>query len=433
MREEKPSPRDELKSQSLHCEIYMPHEIAAGIHTGQSHACAGGNKTLTLKVSLEVWNFTLPDQTELHARDELLRLAGERAGLLSARSAASHGAAIGFPIIKSGRVSDGCAPRVGWTANSIGRRGIGGLDNISTARRSPTSRGETCRSRVVLFAAQRKLADADGGELQRRLLGRSGVSRLVSPAVRRRLAGDCAEHVNEKHWDDTFFQCFFNGKNDFKSRGWSRGSLAMAARRAGPLSRLLGLAVFRNRVSRRSGSRARRCQDCLPLRYFATRVATATHWTDCWITTWSAGRCGNTIGCVMDREEATGQVVIEYGGRERHRGIERPAGRLVRGCLDPGLRRRVAVANDRQRRIVAQGGFARAVYPGREGDELPIPSVRLKAFRRGQQDVEYLAMLARSRPAHRAGTWREFVRKALKVEGRKRGSGFTRRRRCRRD
>ena len=33
-----------------------------------------------------------------------------------------------------------------------------------------------------------------------------------------------ARHVNRKNWDDTFFQCFFNGKNDFKAQGWSRGS-----------------------------------------------------------------------------------------------------------------------------------------------------------------------------------------------------------------
>ena len=72
-----------------------------------------------------------------------------------------------------------------------------------------------------------------------------------------------------------------------------------------------------------------------------------------------------------------------------------------------------------------QGGFASAVYPGREGGELPIPSVRLKAFRRGQQDVEYLAILLASRPANRAGHVAEFVRKALKVEGQKQGTGFT--------
>src|SRR5262249_6527717 len=33
-----------------------------------------------------------------------------------------------------------------------------------------------------------------------------------------------AGHLNAKGWGGTLFQCFFNGKVDFKQRGWSRGS-----------------------------------------------------------------------------------------------------------------------------------------------------------------------------------------------------------------
>ena len=33
-----------------------------------------------------------------------------------------------------------------------------------------------------------------------------------------------AEHFNQRRWNQTLFQCFFNGKNNFKENGWSRGS-----------------------------------------------------------------------------------------------------------------------------------------------------------------------------------------------------------------
>src|ERR1035441_4322206 len=31
-------------------------------------------------------------------------------------------------------------------------------------------------------------------------------------------------HFNEKGWDRTLLQCFFNGKNNFKHGGWSRAT-----------------------------------------------------------------------------------------------------------------------------------------------------------------------------------------------------------------
>src|SRR6185437_13724232 len=33
-----------------------------------------------------------------------------------------------------------------------------------------------------------------------------------------------AEHFGERGWNETIFQCFLNGKNNFKAGGWSRGS-----------------------------------------------------------------------------------------------------------------------------------------------------------------------------------------------------------------
>jgi hypothetical protein len=63
------------------------------------------------------------------------------------------------------------------------------------------------------------------------------------------------------------------------------------------------------------------------------------------------------------------------------------------------------------------------LYPGRNG-KTPVPSVRLKAFRRGQQDVEYLTLLSQSIGEPR---WAiaERVREELKLFGQRGASGST--------
>src|SRR5581483_5193863 len=61
-------------------------------------------------------------------------------------------------------------------------------------------------------------------------------------------------------------------------------------------------------------------------------------------------------------------------------------------------------------------------YPGPKAGDDPVPSVRLKAYRRGQQDVEYLTLwrLLRGEPQWAAG---RSVREALRLAGERAGTG----------
>ena len=54
-------------------------------------------------------------------------------------------------------------------------------------------------------------------------------------------------------------------------------------------------------------------------------------------------------------------------------------------------------------------------YPGRGKEAGPVPSIRLKAYRRGQQDVEYLTLLAQVKGEPRWAIGRS-VRQALRLE-----------------
>src|SRR5205823_12716017 len=62
-------------------------------------------------------------------------------------------------------------------------------------------------------------------------------------------------------------------------------------------------------------------------------------------------------------------------------------------------------------------------YPARNQGGEPVPSVRLKAYRRGQQDVEYLTLwrLLQKEPQWAAG---RSVREALNLVGKRTGTGF---------
>ena len=92
---------------------------------------------------------------------------------------------------------------------------------------------------------------------------------------------------------------------------------------------------------------------------------------------------------VLDRKEANGQIVVEYGSTATPSTASnvQPAG----WCLDSwslgadGVLPWQTVGNaDSWKKADELSLF----YPG------PIPSIRLKAYRRGQQDVEYLTLLS---------------------------------------
>ncbi len=109
-----------------------------------------------------------------------------------------------------------------------------------------------------------------------------------------------------------------------------------------------------------------------------------------------------------------------------HRGLERSTGGVVPGRLVAGCRRRPALADRGNSGFVGAGGRAVLVLPGPRpcaSGSAPIPSIRLKAYRRGQQDVEYLALWS---SLHKEPRWAvgAQVRAALKLAGTRHGTGF---------
>jgi hypothetical protein len=126
---------------------------------------------------------------------------------------------------------------------------------------------------------------------------------------------------------------------------------------------------------------------------------------------------------VFDRKQTEGQIVLEYGSTN---GVEESNVQPLGWCLDAWSRgtdgvvpwQTVGRAESWQ-----QGDRLSLFYPGRVAGAAPVASVRLKAYRRGQQDVEYLTLLSQltGEPRWAIG---QRVREALRLSAERSGTGL---------
>ena len=106
---------------------------------------------------------------------------------------------------------------------STGRPGTAASGRSWMARRSPTCHARACRSSdstchftktgPARWTATITATTGPTGRSPNHIAGRSSTA-----------ARQIAAHFQAKGWTDTFFQGFLNNKNNFKARGWSRGS-----------------------------------------------------------------------------------------------------------------------------------------------------------------------------------------------------------------
>ena len=82
-----------------------------------------------------------------------------------------------------------------------------------------------------------------------------------------------AEHFNNRGWNETLFQCFFNGKNNFKAAGWSRGSSPWLLDEPAHFQDFWALRYFGEAFHEGINRRAGQSENAVPLRYFPPRMA----------------------------------------------------------------------------------------------------------------------------------------------------------------
>ena len=258
---------------------------------------------------------------------------------------------------------------------------------------------------MLLPALARELAQPDGRELQRRLLGRPCLPRVVSPGLRRGLAAD------RRALPTTGAGTRRSSRASSTTRTTSRRTAGRAGRPPGcwtsrRASRTSGPCATSPRPSTKGSTRpARGSGRRAKLPGWSSAPTSpgpnggATRSTACSTTTWSAGACATIPGWSSTASETCGEIVVEYGGTNPVEGSNvQPVG----WCLDAwslgadGVLPWQTVGNGES---WSKADELALFYPAARRTERRgrVPSVRLKAYRRGQQDVEYLTLWSRQR------------------------------------
>ncbi len=407
------------KYAGLHAEVYVPHQVEAGEYKGRLTLTSGEN-SLALNVSLRVWNFTLPDYLSflpemncygLPANERDYYRLGHRHRVVLNR----------VPYSQSGSIAEGCAPR--WDGDR--------LDWSAWDRRfgpyfDGTAFADLPRRGVPLDIFYLPLHENWPSPMEGNYNG-SYWADLAFPAIYRRnfveVSRLTAEHFQDKKWHDTLYHVFLNNKIDFKKNGWSRGSSPWLLDEPSNFQDYWALRYF--------GAAFHEGRNKAPGKaklVFRCDVSRPQWQRDVFDGLLDYNVVGGAMRqyprLVFDRKEANGEIVVEYGGSNA---IEDTNMQAVGWSLDSwslgsdGVLPWQTVGNgDSWRRADPLSLF----YPGRGSSERePIPSVRLKAYRRGQQDVEYLTLLSQVTKQPRWAIGRK-VREALHLVGERKGSGF---------
>jgi lysophospholipase L1-like esterase len=383
------------KSGSLLCELFVPHDAPAGSQRGVLTLQAG-NESLKIDVDLTVWNFTLPDRLSFIPEMNCYGLpTGEEFGFY--RVAHRHRTVLDVVSYSHrGLVKDNWAPKLtnsgfDWTAWDAR---FGPLFDGSAFRDLPR---KSAPVEVFMLPVHENwpvpIAPHYNGDYW--------ADRAFSSEYRSELVRRCrliAAHLAERKWTATNFQFFLNNKayqgndppgykrtspwqldepvnfQDFWALRWYGRAFHEG------FDPLLDRASFSFRCDI---SRSQWQRDALHgvLNY---NVA-------------SGAMLNEFQRMLIDRRDLLGQTVTNYGGSNP---VEASNIYNAAWCLDAwslgsdGVIPWQTVGTENSWK---QGEATCVLYPGSTiARKEPIPSIRLKAYLRGQQDVEYLTLLQRT-------------------------------------
>ena len=245
-----------------------------------------------------------PRSPELPARDELLRPAGQRARLLPAGPPAPDGPQPRPLLTQRRRRTTGCAPawdgkRLDWSAWD---RRFGPLLRRLGLRR-PAAQGRS-RSSASTCRCYENWPTPIEGNYNGDYWADRAFTRAYRRDLRRGRRGSSPSTSTREGWDDTLFQCFLNGKVDFKRERLVARVVPLAARRAGELPGLLGPPLLRPRPSTRGSRRPPgRAEAGLPRRHLPAPVAARRARRPARLQRRRRGACGRYRRMVLDRKD----------------------------------------------------------------------------------------------------------------------------------
>lgn len=408
-----PDPQAKLDGQkfgSLHVEIEIPESVAPGIVRGRLQLESSEDRC-ELPIELQVWDFQMPDRLtflpEMNCyglpKNELeyYRLAHQH------RTVLNH-----LPYSHRGTVEDGCAPV--WNGQDFDWQAWD--DRFGTLFDGTAFRGLP-RDGTPIECFYLPLFENWPIPIGPHYNEGYWADRALSAEYREqfvRASQRIAEHLRDRGWQQTLFHFYLNGKNDYKQRGWSRSTSPWLLDEPAHFQDFWALRwfgdAFHEGINRASGPRS------LVFRADISRPQWQRDTLDGVIDY-------NVVGSafrqyqrpVLDRRAQFGEVVVEYGTTNRP---DQSNLQPVAWCVDAwtlgidGVLPWQTIGNEQS---WTKGSELSLFYPARSEDSGPVPSIRLKAYRRGQQDVEYLVLAAQSLGLPR---WElgQMVRQALRFD-----------------
>jgi hypothetical protein len=225
-------------------------------------------------------------------------------------------------------------------------------------------------------------------------------------------AGQFAAHVRERGWKGTLFEFYLNNKVYFKEKSWSRSSAPWIFDEPTNTQDFWALRCFGKAFH--AGADPLAGDAKLVFRCDISRPQWQRDILDDVLDVNVVGGAFRPYQrMVMERKDATGEIVINYGSSNA---IEESNVQPAAWCVDAWTLGADGVLPwqtvGRQESWVTADPLS-LFYPA---SPEPIPSIRLKAYRRGEQDVEYLTILAQASGLPRSVV-AERVRQELKLQG----------------
>lgn len=390
----------DIRGGALFVDVYVPHTTPAGTRRGTLTLRKGGEK-LDLTIELNVWRFTLPDHLSFVPEMNCYSLPSDERAYY--RLAHEHRTNLNrLPYNWRGAVHDGCAPEPGGAGDAFRWEKwdarFGPLLDGSLFKDLP--RAGVPVDTFYLPISENWPASIDAG-----FKGGYWADESLTLEYRDQLAGAFrafAAHFHDRKWNDTAIEFYLNGKVFFKEKGgwkhcsapwifdepvntqdfWALRWYAMAMRD--------GVAQAMRSAKLGDGER-------FPMLVFRADVSRPQ-----WQRDLLDGVLGvNVVGAdfrkyhrlVTDRVASNNEFLFNYGSTNA---IETANTQPAAWCIDAYTLGADGVLPWQTLGTAQSWKKADTLslfYPGDAvGSKAPLPSVRLKAYRAGQQAVEYLAI-----------------------------------------
>ena len=374
---------------SLLCEVYVPHETPPGRKAGRLRVAAGG-ETLDVAVDLTVWDFTLPNKLSFVPEMNCYGTADPTGNLGYYRVAHEHRLCLNR-LYYGWSGSPSLAPRWDGERFDFARwdKQFGPLLDGSAFADLPRA-GEPVD---VFYLPFNENWPAD---VHKHYRGTYWIDEAFAPAYKaalRKAFAAFAAHCDAKGWHEPIFEFYLNNKVYYKRGGWRRSSAPW---------------IFDEPVN---------TQDFWALRWYGILWHQAVGPVRGKAKMWYRGDVSysqhgrDLLRDVMDIECLGGtsdqkvrmkrdeQMLGAQGYFTEYGSANDPAAANLQPalwCLKAWADGAVGVLPWQtigSKDHLAKGSATGLFIP--RGRQI-VPSVRLKAFRRGQQDTEYLTLLMRS-------------------------------------